>query len=147
MSSAGHPGRQAGGWYGFVTTAALARLAARSRGLVWLAWAVLFLQQAADAWVHHMPWIFWLAKLLPLLIFLPGMRADKLRSYIWLCFVSLLYFIALVERLFAQPGGALAIVGTTAVVTLFVAAMMYVRWRARELRAGTSVKTFSETDS
>ena len=28
-------------------------------------------------------------QLLPLLIFLPGMRRDNLRSYIWLCFICL----------------------------------------------------------
>jgi uncharacterized membrane protein len=60
-----------------------------------------------------------------------------------LCFVCLLYFIALVERLFALPGNALAIIGTVAVVTLFVAAMLYVRWRARELRAAGAAPTVS----
>ena len=102
--------------------------------LVWLGWTVLFAQQLIDAWQQQVPLVIWLGKLIPLLIFLPGMLRDRLRSYIWLCFVSLLYFIALVERLFAVPGSALAIVGTTAVVTLFVSAMLYVRWRAGELR-------------
>ncbi|WP_170150154.1 DUF2069 domain-containing protein [Parahaliea mediterranea] len=102
--------------------------------ITWLAWTVLFGQQLLDAWLQQVPWIIWLGKLLPLLLFLPGMLGDKLRSYIWLCFVSLLYFIALVERLFANPGSALAIVGMLAVVSLFCAAMLYVRWRARELR-------------
>ena len=102
---------------------------------VWAGWSVLLGQQVADAWQHQLPWIIWLGKLLPLLIFLPGMLRDRLRSFIWLCFVSLLYFIALVERLFALPGNVQAITGMIAVVTLFIAAMMYVRWRARELRA------------
>ena len=100
--------------------------------LSWLGWTALFAQQAVDAVVHGLPWILWLGKLLPLLLFLPGMLRDRLRSYIWLCFVSLLYFIALVERLFAVPGSALAICGLAAVVILFCAAMLYVRWRARE---------------
>jgi len=108
---------------------------AAARLLTWLSWAVLLLQQVADAWLHHAPWVIWAGKLLPLLIFLPGMYRDNLRSYIWLCFVCLLYFIAQVERLFAQPGSALAITGTVAVVVLFIAAMLYVRWRARELSA------------
>lgn len=101
---------------------------------------MLLLQQVADAWVHHLPWIIWLGKLVPLLIFVPGMLRDNLRTYIWLCFVSLLYFIALVERLFAQPGSLPAITGTVAVVVLFVAAMLYVRWRARELRAAGAAR-------
>ena len=97
----------------------------------------------AHAWLQQLPLIIWLGKLLPLLIFLPGMLQDRLRSCIWLCFVSLLYFIALVERLFALPGSPLAIIGMIAVVTLFTAAMMYVRWRGRELRAayGTQTRT------
>ena len=111
--------------------------------LVWAAWAVLLVQQLADAWLQQLPWIIWLGKLLPLLIFLPGLLRDRLRSYIWLCFVSLLYFIALVERLFAVPGSPLAVVGMVAVVTLFVAAMMYVRWRARELRLADAAQTSS----
>ena len=112
-----------------------AGLAARAALLTWLGWSVLLLQQVADAWVHQAPWIIWLVKIVPLLIFLPGMLKDKLRSFICLCFVCLLYFMSLVERLFAQPGSWLAITGTVAVVVLFSAAMMYVRWRARELRA------------
>ena len=103
--------------------------------LTWLSWALLLFQQVADAWVHQAPWIIWLAKLLPLLMFLPGMLKDNLRSYIWVCFVSLLYFISLVERIFAQPDSALAVVGLLAVSVLFVAAMLYVRWRARELKS------------
>lgn len=102
---------------------------------VWAGWLVLLVQQVADAWQQQLPWVIWLGKLLPLLIFLPGMLKGNLRSFIWLCFVSLLYFIALVERLFALPGNPQAVTGMVAVVTLFIAAMMYVRWRARELRA------------
>jgi uncharacterized membrane protein len=109
--------------------------------LAWVGWSVLVAQQLADAWLHRAPLVVWLAYVVPLLIFLPGMLRDRLRSYIWLCFVCLLYFMRLVVSLFAEPGGALAIVGTTAVVTLFIAAMMYVRWRARELKAAAETPT------
>jgi uncharacterized membrane protein len=100
----------------------------------WLSWAVLLIVQLADTWLYQLPLIVLLGRVLPLLIFLPGMLKDNLRSYIWLCFVSLLYFIALVERLFAQPDSALAALGMLSVVTLFIAAMMFVRWRARDLK-------------
>ncbi len=40
---------------------------------------------------------------LPLLIFIPGLRKRHLRTYAWLCFVSLLYFIAAVLTAF-RPG-------------------------------------------
>ena len=115
--------------------------------VTWLAWATLFTQQVADAWLYQLPWIIWLGKLVPLLLFLPGMLRDRLRSYIWLCFVCLLYFIAQVERLFALPGNALAITGTVAVVALSIAAMLYVRWRARELRADIAAQQGQENES
>ncbi len=110
-------------------------MSARGYWLTWLSWSVLLLQQAVDAWVHQAPWFIWALKLLPLLIFLRGMLQDNLRSFIWLCFVCLGYFMILVQRLFAQPGSLLVITGMVAVVVLFTAAMFYVRWRARELRA------------
>lgn len=112
-----------------------ARPSDKAHSLSWLGWAVLLLTQIADSWVYQLPLIILAGKVIPLLIFLPGMLKENLRSYIWLCFVSLLYFIALVERLVAQPDSVLAAVGMFGVVTMFIAAMMFVRWRARELKS------------
>ena len=114
-----------------------ARPSDKAHVLSWLGWAILLLTQIADGWVHQLPLIILAGKVLPLLIFLPGMLKENLRSYIWLCFVSLLYFISLVERLVAQPDSLLAAIGLFGVVTLFIAAMMFVRWRARELKSAT----------
>ncbi len=102
---------------------------------VWFSYGLLITAQALEAWTRNAPWIIWLAVLLPLLIFLPGMLKDNLRSFIWLCFVLLLYFMRLVVRLFEDPTAPLAVIGMFAVVVLFIAAMLYVRWRAQELRA------------
>lgn len=115
--------------------------------LSWLAWMTLFLQQAADALVYQMPAIIWFGKLFPLLLFVPGMLRDRLRSFIWLCFVSLLYFVSQVERIFAQPGDIATMVGLVAVVTLFCASMMYVRWRARELRSADTAVVAQESEN
>lgn len=112
-----------------------AALRAGAARVTWLCYAALLLQQLMDAWNHQAPWFIWMVKCLPLLMFLPGMLKDNLRSYIWLCFVCLGYFLILVQRVFAQPGDLLVISGLVAVVILFIAAMLYVRWRARELRA------------
>jgi len=112
-------------------TAALRGGASR---LTWLAFAALLLQQCIDAWMHGAPWFIWLLKSLPLLLFLPGMYRDNLRSYIWLCFICLGYFLVLVQRAFAEPGSLLVVSGLVAVVILFTSSMLYVRWRARELR-------------
>ncbi len=113
---------------------------ALARRATWMAWAVLALQQGADAWLGRAPWIIWVGVLVPLVIFVPGMLRDNLRSYIWLCFVSLLYFMRLVVDLFARPDDLLAVTGMVAVVVLFTGAMLYVRWRARELRAAATAE-------
>ena len=116
-------------------------LSSSASRLTWLSFSALLLQQSADAWGQQAPWFIWALKLMPLLIFLPGMLRDNLRSYIWLCFVCLGYFLILVQRIFAQPDNLLVISGLTSVVLLFTAAMMYVRWRARELRAAGATPT------
>lgn len=109
-------------------------LAAKTRFVCWLSYGVLFVQQALEMWLGQAPWIIWLAVMLPLVVFLPGMFQDNLRSFIWVCFVSLLYFMRLVVNLFQDPHDILSIVGMFAVTILFCSAMMYVRWRAKELR-------------
>lgn len=95
---------------------------------------VLLLVQVLQSVVEQAPWIVWAARILPLLMFVPGMIKDSLRSYIWLCFVSLLYFVGAVLKLFAIPGDALAVTSLVSVVSLFLSAMLYVRWRAQELK-------------
>lgn len=109
--------------------------------LIWACWVVLFLQEVTYLWTRSAPWVVWLGLLLPLVVFVPGMLRDRLRSYIWLCFISLLYFMRLVVALFAEPGNPLFSVGMVAVVVLFISAMMYVRFRARELRAAQDNQT------
>ena len=96
--------------------------------------AALMVLQMLASWQQQPPGIVWVLRVAPLLIFVPGMIADKLRSYIWVCFVSLLYFISLVLRLFAEPSNVVAILAMVSIVSLFIGAMLYVRWRARELR-------------
>ena len=108
--------------------------------LTWLSWSALLLQQTVDAWQSQAPVFIWAVKLLPLMMFLPGMLRDNLRSYIWLCFICLGYFLVLVQRVFAQPDSLLVISGLVAVVVLFNAAMLYVRWRALELRSLAAVE-------
>lgn len=101
---------------------------------------LLLLVRIADALLLQPPWIITIVSILPLLVFVPGIRRDNLRSFIWLCFVSLLYFIALVERVFARPGDWVSVVGLVAVVILFCSGMLYVRWRAQELRTENSIE-------
>jgi uncharacterized membrane protein len=105
-----------------------------SRQITWGSLLLLALLQLVESVLQQPPLLVWIMRVLPLLIFVPGMRKDNLRSYIWLCFVCLLYFMTLVLRLFAQPTNPVAILAMICVVSLFVASMLYVRWRAQELK-------------
>ncbi|MGB5146138.1 MAG: DUF2069 domain-containing protein [Porticoccaceae bacterium] len=75
-----------------------------------------------------------LPALLPLLIFIPGAWRSDPRSLALLCFVCLLYFCVLTVRLFAPDRTVFDIAAMIAVVTLFVAAMLFTRWRKQQLR-------------
>ncbi len=101
---------------------------------LWLCWGVFLAQQTADLARDNAPWPLWLVRALPLLMFMPGVARDQLRSLVWLCFVILFYFVSAVELVFARPTDTLAIVGISAVVLLFVVSTLYIRVRGRELR-------------
>jgi len=77
-------------------------------------------------------WAMWVA---PLLLFLPGMLRGSWRSYLWLCFVSCMYFMMAVFNLFRPQRDAADWAELLLVVVLFVSAMMYSRWRQREIAA------------
>ncbi len=115
----------------------LATRGGRTQTLWWLLWgfmALLAVTLLADALRRAPPLpvlALWFA---PLLILLPGLLRDRLRSVTWLSFVSLMYFVMAVLRVFAEPGSLRAQLELLAVVGLFCAAMFYVRERARELR-------------
>lgn len=100
--------------------------------------AMLIAAQALDAWVRGAPLGIYLLRILPLAIFLPGLIRDQARTYIWLCFVILLYFLTVVLRLFYNPADPVAWVAMASIVVFFNAAMLYVRWRSQELRAGAT---------
>lgn len=106
--------------------------------LIWLSAILLLVCEALDAYQRAAPAVVWFFKLAPLLIVLPGVFQDRLRSMVWLSFVTLLYFLFAVQRLFAEPGALRGQLELVAVVVLFLASMLYVRWRARELRADQS---------
>jgi uncharacterized membrane protein len=105
-----------------------------TRLVCWTSLAALACLQLVESFLQPTPTLIWIMRVLPLLVFLPGIIADNLRSYIWLCFVCLLYFMTLVLRLFADPHSIVAILGMISVVSLFITGMFYVRWRAQELK-------------
>ena len=68
-----------------------------------------------------------LIKTVPLAIFIPGLRARKLRTYAWLSFVSLLYFVQSVQTAFTVDARGYGVLVTLLVATLFCALVVYIR--------------------
>lgn len=68
-----------------------------------------------------------LVVVLPLAIFIPGLRNPHHRTYSWLCFVLLMYFLFLVPLLMSYWSLIYWLL-TLLVSILFVAAMMTSRW-------------------
>ncbi|MFC6632304.1 DUF2069 domain-containing protein [Microbulbifer taiwanensis] len=72
---------------------------------------------------------WWILQSIPLLLVLPGMLKDHYRSYLWLCFILLLYITASIVDVM-MPGrgwqhGVLLLLS----LTLFFSAMMTSRWQ------------------
>lgn len=77
----------------------------------------------------------WAIFCLPLLVFLPGMLRGSWKTYLWLCFVLLVYFTVVVTNLFFPDADAFDWTELVLVCVLFVASMLFGRWRQRELQA------------
>lgn len=72
---------------------------------------------------------FWLVQTLPLLIFLPGLLARHYRTYSWMCFVLLMYFVKGVDGVISPSVAWIDYVVLSASVVLFIAAMFTSRYR------------------
>ncbi len=71
--------------------------------------------------------VFWLFQMFPLLIFIPLLRKPTHRTYSWLCFVSLMYFVGIIPLLMSSWTFAYWLI-TLLTCSLFVGAMMTSRW-------------------
>lgn len=71
--------------------------------------------------------VHWLIAVVPLLIFIPGLMKPQHRTYSWLCFVLLMYFLFLVPLLMSYWSWIYWLL-TLLVTLVFVAAMMTSRW-------------------
>lgn len=69
----------------------------------------------------------WLLKVVPLLIFMPGLRKRHLRTHAWLSFVVLLYFVVGVQTAFVEETRVYGIVVTVLLSALFCALVTYIR--------------------
>ena len=109
----------------------LSRLLSRARLTTWLSYWVLIVSLIAGGLVSGTPAILLVFVVIPLLIFIPGMRRENHRTISMLCFTTLLYFTAIVANLFEPDRSFFDISAVIAVATLFTVSMMYSRWLQR----------------
>ncbi|WOJ93551.1 DUF2069 domain-containing protein [Congregibacter variabilis] len=114
---------------------------------MWCGLLLLLGTQLLDAWQRSVPPVLLFFWFTPLLILLPGMLRDRLRSVTWMAFVSLMYFIWSVLRIFAEPHSVRAQIELAAVILLFICSSFYVRQRGRELRCSQDADTDADTDA
>lgn len=89
--------------------------------------ALLFMLTLNYLLSDDMKFLHWLVAILPLAIFIPGLIKPHHRTYSWLCFVLLMYFLFLVPLLMSYWSVIYWLL-TLLVTVLFMAAMMTSRW-------------------
>lgn len=72
--------------------------------------------------------LFWAVQCVPLLILLPGLKRDNSRSYIWLCFLMLAYFVKGVDGVVFPSRAWIDYLMLVVSVVLFISAMLAARW-------------------
>ncbi len=77
--------------------------------------------------IHLAMMFVWLLQTLPLLIFAPGLFRTHLRTYGWLCFVVLLYFIHAVLVAFDPSRRVFGIIEVLLCTSLFCALVVFIR--------------------
>ena len=100
-----------------------------SRFLTRSSYWLLMLTLAVHLWMQSAPAVIYSISLVPLMIFIPGILADRLRTLIWLGFVVMLYFYNGVQNMAVPEPMTLDIVELALSVVLFSAAMFYARVR------------------
>tara|TARA_B110000495_G_C22692003_1_gene407815 strand:- start:15 stop:362 length:348 start_codon:yes stop_codon:yes gene_type:complete len=75
----------------------------------------------------------WLVQIVPLLAFLPTLLSNMLRSYQWLCFVILLYFIIGVLNIFTEGKLFAGIMLTFFCFLLFCSTIIYIHQQQKIL--------------
>ena len=109
----------------------LNELLKKARVITRLSYGLLVVSLIGGGLVSGTPFILLVFAVVPLLIFIPGLRKENYRSISMLCFVTLLYFTAIVANLYEPDHSFFDISAVIAVVTLFIASMMYSRWLQR----------------
>lgn len=98
-----------------------------------LTFGSLLVVLTANAWLQHLSPVSFAIILLPLMLFIPGMLRDNPRTLIWICFVTLMYFAVSVDNLAGPAPNTLDLIESLLCVVLFVAAMMFSRWKQQQI--------------
>ncbi|WP_105101462.1 DUF2069 domain-containing protein [Microbulbifer pacificus] len=118
-------------------TAQVARKLDIARTLNWICYAGLLLLFAVKTLIIDGNVKWWLLQTVPLLLVLPGMLKRQQRSYLWLCFILLLYITAGIVDVMMPTRGWQHGVLTALSLILFVSAMMASRWQVQLQNAKT----------
>ncbi|HEY8570042.1 DUF2069 domain-containing protein [Microbulbifer sp.] len=120
-----------------IDTAQVARKLEIARKLNWVCYAGLLLLFAVWNLFLGGSLKWWLLQTVPLLLVLPGMWKRQQRSYLWLCFILLLYITAGIVDVMMPTRGWQHGVLTALSLILFVSAMMASRWQVQLQNAHT----------
>lgn len=77
-------------------------------------------------------WPIVVMQLLPLLVIAPGLLKKTYRGAIWLCFLTLFYFLLGVDNTVVQPNTAFYAGLATLSVFTFISALFAARWSQRQ---------------
>lgn len=77
----------------------------------------------------------WAVHSLPLLIFLPGLWRGDVRSFAWLAFAILMYFLVTVDALFSTAASRYHWLALALIVALFTGCTVYIRWQGQYQQA------------
>lgn len=78
------------------------------------------------------PIVLWLFKCLPLLIFIPGLISGSHKTASWLSYVTMIYFVLAILLMFTAGADIWGTLMPLTTLVLFIAAMLYVRWKKEE---------------
>ncbi|WP_101759960.1 DUF2069 domain-containing protein [Oceanicoccus sp. KOV_DT_Chl] len=128
-------------------------LARRARITVWFSYVALLVvftlvTVVAPSCNRDPNPVIWCIHLLLLLPFLPAIIKQDVRGHAWLTFVLLGFFMASVSTAFACTSW-LTLLEVSLISSLFIAALLFIRWRSRELKAdiAASAVDFEESQN
>lgn len=129
-----------------LNTIPMSRITTVARNLAVLSYFTLLALMVATTFLSDIPEdaskaVIVTVKLLPLLLFLPGILQNKTRSHIWLCFVVLLYFTQYSMLSYLHEWAIVPVITTLVTMSVFISSMMFVHWYKKDQIAAITLST------